>query len=57
MLFVRCSKHQTFPDTPKHWTLSLQVGYAEKICNVWTEVAEDAMSYSGRFAQTLSSVL
>jgi hypothetical protein len=34
-----------------------QVGYAEKICNVWTEVAEDAMSYSGRFAQTLSSVL
>jgi hypothetical protein len=57
LLFVRCSKHQTFPDTPKHWTLSLQVGYAEKICNVWTEVAEDAMSYSGRFAQTLSSVL
>jgi hypothetical protein len=26
-----------------------QVGYAEKICNVWTKVAKDAMG-SGRFA-------
>ncbi|CAM6079805.1 unnamed protein product [Sphagnum tenellum] len=34
-----------------------QVGYAEKICNVWTEVAKDAMSYSGRFAEAVSSVL
>jgi hypothetical protein len=57
LLFVLCSKYQTFQDTPKHWTLSLQVGYAEKICNVWTEVAKDEMSNSGRFAEALSSVL
>jgi hypothetical protein len=49
-------KCQTFHDRPKHWTLRLQVGYAEKICNVWTKVAKDAMG-SGKFAETIPSVL
>jgi len=57
MSFVVCTKCQTFQDRSKHWTLSLQVGYAEKICNVWTKVAKDELSYSGRFSEAISSVL
>jgi hypothetical protein len=36
--------------------LNLQVGYAEKICNVWTEVAKDVMAYSGTVAAESSVV-
>ncbi len=34
-----------------------QVGYAEKICNVWTKVAEDTKGHSGRFSEATPSCL
>ncbi|CAK9276322.1 unnamed protein product [Sphagnum jensenii] len=34
-----------------------QVGYAEKICNVWTKVAEDTKGHSGGFSEATPSYL